>query len=141
MAAYYRLLKDPNPAVGEKAARDWCRWEDAHVAVHADHVPDPRYDDPKFRMAFARLVTHYWHHAAWLEDGAPLRDAGRLADIPGVLVHGRIDLSGPLDIAWHLAQAWPRSRLIVIDEAGHGTSDERVVAALVEATDAFASPS
>jgi proline iminopeptidase len=28
-------------------------------------------------MAFARLVTHYWRHAAWLEDGVLLRDAGR----------------------------------------------------------------
>ena len=26
-----------------------------------------------------------------------LRDAGRLAGIPGVLIHGRLDLSGPLD--------------------------------------------
>ncbi len=33
-------------------------------------------------MAFARLVTHYWHHVAWLEDGALLRDAERLAGIP-----------------------------------------------------------
>ena len=138
VAAYYRLLNDPDPAVREKAARDWCSWEDAHVAVRSDHRPDPRYDDPVFRMAFARLVTHYWHHAAWLEDGALLRDAGRLAGIPGVLVHGRIDVSGPLDIAWHLAQAWPGSELIVIDEAGHGARDPGVTEALLAATDRFA---
>jgi proline iminopeptidase len=33
-------------------------------------------------MAFARLVTHYWHHAAWLDDGALLRDAERLGESP-----------------------------------------------------------
>jgi proline iminopeptidase len=33
VAAYYRLLHDPDPIVREKAAGDWCRWEDAHVAV------------------------------------------------------------------------------------------------------------
>src|ERR1051326_1325332 len=98
VAAYVRLLHDPDPAVRERAAADWCRWEDAHVAVRPDHGHDPRYDDPRFRMAFARPVTHYWHHAAWREDGALLREAGRLAGVPGVLVHGRLDVSGPVDV-------------------------------------------
>jgi proline iminopeptidase len=65
--------------------------------------PDPRYDDPVFRLCFARLVTHYWRHAAWLEDGALLRDVDKLTGIPGVLIHGRRDLSAPLDIPWMLA--------------------------------------
>jgi proline iminopeptidase len=138
VAAYYRLLNDPDPAVREKAARDWCRWEETHVAVRSDHRDDPRYDDPRFRMAFARLVTHYWHHAAFLEDGALLRDAGRLAGIPGVVVHGRMDLSSPLDVAWHLSKAWPGSELIVIDDAGHGAGEPGMQEALVGAIDRFA---
>jgi proline iminopeptidase len=138
VAAYYRLLHDRDPAVREKAARDWCRWEDAHVAIRANHRPDPRYDDPRFRKAFARLVTHYWHHAAFVEDGALLRDAGGLAGIPGVLIHGRLDLSSPLDIAWHLSRAWPGSELIVVDEAGHGAGQPGLQDALSAAIDRFA---
>ncbi len=138
VAAYRRLLHDPSPAVREQAALDWCCWEDTHVAVGPDHRHDPRYDDPKFRMAFARLVTHYWHHLAWLQDGVLVREARLLAGIPGVLIHGRIDLSGPLDIAWHLAQAWPGSQLVVVEEAGHGTGDRRIHGALVDALDRFA---
>jgi proline iminopeptidase len=138
VAAYARLLHASNPAVREQAARDWCTWEDSHVAVRPDHRPDPRYDDPRFRMAFARLVTHYWQHAAWMEDGALLRDAEQLAGIPGVLLHGRIDLSSPLDIAWQLSRAWPDSELVVIDEAGHGAGDPGMRAAIVAATDRFA---
>ena len=140
VAAYCRLLSDPDPAVSEKAALDWCSWEDTHVAVRRDHKHDTRYDDPRFRMTFARLVTHYWHHAAFLEDGALLRDAGRLAGIPGVLVHGWLDLSGPIDTAWHLAQAWPGSELVVIDDAGHSSGHPGMTEALVAATDRFASP-
>jgi proline iminopeptidase len=45
---------------------------DGHVSVRPDHRPDSRYDDPRFRMTIARLVTHYWRHAAFLEDGALL---------------------------------------------------------------------
>jgi proline iminopeptidase len=140
VAAYYRLLHDPDPAVREKAARDWCRWEDVHVAVRSDHRPDPRYADPRFRMAFARLVTHYWHHAAFLEDGALLRDAGRLAGIAGVLVHGRMDLSSRLDVPSRLSQAWPGSELIVIDDAGHGAGQPGMRDAVVTAIDRFAAP-
>lgn len=138
VAAYYGLLNDPDPSVREKAARDWCRWEDAHVAARPDHRPDPRYDDPSFRMAFARLVTHYWHHAGFLEDGALLRDAGRLAGIPAVLIHGRLDLSSPLDVPWQLSHAWLGSELIVVDDAGHGTGEPGMRESVLGAIDRFA---
>jgi proline iminopeptidase len=136
--AYSRLLQDPDPAVRERAARDWCTWEDTHVATGRDHQPDPRFQDPVFRMVFARLVTHYWRHTAWLQDGALLRDAGKLAGTPGVLVHGRLDISSPPDVAWHLAQSWPDATLTIIDEAGHGTRHSDTAEALIAATDRFA---
>jgi proline iminopeptidase len=138
VAAYHRLLQDPGAPVRERAARDWCRWEDAHVTVRRQHRPNPRYEDPTFRMAFARLVTHYWRHAAWREDGELVRDAGWLAGIPGVLVHGRLDLSSPVDIAWHLARAWPGSELTVVDEAGHGARDPGVNEVVLAAIERFA---
>jgi proline iminopeptidase len=136
VAAYYRLLNHPDPAVREKAARDWCDWEDAVVSLESDSQRNPRYDDPRFRMAFARIVTHYFHHHAWLEDGILLSDAHRLAEIPGVLVHGRLDLGAPPITAWELAQAWPDAQLELVGtgHTGGGEMTERVVAA----TDRFA---
>jgi len=118
--AYSRLLADPDPTVRDAAAAAWCAWEDVHVSLQPGYEPHPRYRDPTFRMVFARLVTHYWRHAAWIEDGALLRDAGRLAGIPAVLVHGRLDVSGPADIAWQLHQRWTGSELTILDGAGHG---------------------
>ncbi|MGH3613593.1 MAG: prolyl aminopeptidase [Pseudonocardia sp.] len=139
--AYSRLLNDPDPAVREKAAQDWCNWEAAHVAVRSDLRPNPRYADPEFRICFARLVTHYWRHAGWLADGALLAGAPALAGIPGVLVHGRLDLSGPPDLAWDLAQVWQDSELVLVDNAGHGATDDAMVAAVIKATDRFATRS
>lgn len=136
--AYARLLASPDQAVREQAAKDWCAWEDTHVAVHAGHTPDPRFEDPVFRMVFARLVTHYWRNAHFLEDGILLREAGKLAGIPGVLVTGRLDVSGPPDVAWNLAKVWPDAELYLVDDAGHGAGDPGMTERLIEATDRFA---
>jgi proline iminopeptidase len=114
------MLADPDPAVRDLAAREWCIWEDAHVSLTPGHAPNPRYEDPEFRLRFARLVTHYWRHAAFLEDDQLIRDAARLDGIPGVLIQGRYDISGPLVTAWQLHRRWPTSRLHILDDAGHG---------------------
>jgi proline iminopeptidase len=120
-AAYARLLASPDPAVRERAARDWCAWEDTHVSLDPEWRPNPRFDDPVSRMEFARLVTHYWSHAGFLPDGALQRGVARLAGIPAVLITGRVDVSGPPDVAWALHRAWPGSELVVVERGGHGT--------------------
>ena len=134
VAAYYRLLQQPDLAVREQAAVEWCAWEDALVSLPG--APNPRYDDARFRMAFARVVTHYFHHLAWLEDGVLLRQADRLHGIPGVLIHGRFDLGGPLVTAWELERAWVGSTLVV-GPAGHSYADPWMRASAINATDAF----
>jgi proline iminopeptidase len=137
VAAYYRLLNQTaDPGVRERAARAWCEWEDALLSLEDGWRPNPRYDDPLFRVAFSRIVTHYFHHHAWLDDGQLLRDAGRLAGIRAVLVHGRRDLGGPLDTAWQLAGAWPGAELHTV-ETGHG-GGAAMTSAIVEATNRFA---
>jgi proline iminopeptidase len=136
--AYSRLLADPSPAVRARAARDWCDWEAAHVALGPGYRPDPRYEDPVFRFAFARLVTHYFRHAAWLEDGVLLRDAPKLAGVPGVLIHGHLDLGSPPDTAWQLAEAWPGCDLVLVDDAGHGAGHASITEAVLSATDRLA---
>jgi proline iminopeptidase len=138
-AAYARLLADRDADVRDRAAREWCAWEERHVAATTGPRTDPRYADPAFRMRFARLVTHCWRHAAWLSDHELVVGAARLAGIPGVLVHGRADISSPLDFAWQVHRAWPGSELVLVDGAGHG-ADEAMARAVVEATDRLRPP-
>lgn len=135
--AYATLLFDADPAVREQAARAWCAWEDAHVSLTPGHRPNPRFDDPAFRLGFARLVTHYWRHAAFLEEDQLLCDASTLNGIPGVLIHGRYDVSSPLETAWRLSQRWTTSQLQVLDDAGHGGGDT-FLSAVVGALNLFA---
>jgi len=118
--AYRRLMENLDSAVRERAANDWCAWEDAAIAHESLGNPGQYSAKPvAAKLAFVRICTHYFAHAAWLEDGQLLRNAHRLNGIPGVLIHGRLDLSAPLRTAWELAQAWPDAELKVIEDSGH----------------------
>jgi proline iminopeptidase len=61
-----------------------------------------------------------------------LAGMGRIAHIPATLIHGRYDVSGPLDTAWELHKAWPASHLVVVEDAGHfgGSMGEQFTAAI-----------
>lgn len=133
IAAYHRLLIHPDPAIHLKAARDWHEWEDSLISVDPERKPNQDRLDPVFQLTFARLVTHYFGNLAWLEDGQLLRDAGRLAGIPGILIHGRFDMGGPPTTAWELTRAWPGSELIMVGGAGHSTKDPGMTEAVLDA--------
>jgi proline iminopeptidase len=141
-AAYNRLIESTDPAVRERAARAWTDWETA--IVPAPPRSEERYEDPVFRMGFARTVTHYFGNDHFLgegndgDGGIVLRDAPLLKDIPGTLVQGSLDFGNLLGIVWRLHHAWPGSELVVIDEAGHDTGAPGVADALTAATDKYA---
>lgn len=118
--AYHHLITHPDPQVREKAAIAWCRWEDVHVSLDPAFQPYPLFNDPVYRMVFATLVIHYWKHAGFPVEPGIMESMDRIAHIPGVLIHGRWDISSPLQTAWNLHQRWPGSRLVVVPGEGHG---------------------
>lgn len=139
VAAYNALLFDADPAVRDKAARDFHDWDNASASVTAQAGRASDGVDPARLLARSRIVTHVFRHAAWMEEGHLLANAHRLQGIPGVLVHGRLDLQGPLVTAWELARAWPEAKLVVIDGAGHSAGDAGMAEAITAALDGFAS--
>ncbi|MGH3033894.1 MAG: prolyl aminopeptidase, partial [Gaiellaceae bacterium] len=136
--AFHRLLYDPDPAVRRRAAVAWCTWESATPAWPPTAGLAQRFTDPAYALAFARLVTHYVKHDAFLEEGSLLRDAHVLADIPGLLVNGRFDLQAPLATAWELNHVWPRAELVIVEDAGHSPDHPGLTRELIRATDRFA---
>jgi proline iminopeptidase len=134
--AYHWLLFDPYPSVRRRAAEEWCVWESATPDWPPRMGLAERFRDPEYALAFARIVTHYVRHNAWLEDGSLLRGADALADIPGILVNGRFDFQAPIGNAWELKRAWPGAELVIVDDAGHGAS-AGLMQELLRATDGF----
>ncbi|MEV0399960.1 prolyl aminopeptidase [Actinoallomurus sp. NPDC050550] len=140
VAAYSRLMEHPDAAVREKATADWCAWEDAVLSGETNNTSNPYGDrPPAARLALVRICSHYFAHGAWLEEGVLLREAGRLAGVPGVLIHGRLDMGGPLETAWELNRAWPDAELIVAEDAGH-LGSETTRDHVLRALDRFAVP-
>ncbi len=136
--AFQRRLNNADRMVRDPAALAWCTWESASLAWPPIHGLARRFADPAFRIAFARLVTHYVSNNGFLEDGILLRRADQLANIPGILINGRYDFQAPIGWTWELRRVWPRARIEVVDNAGHEASSERITRQLVRATDEFA---
>jgi proline iminopeptidase len=137
LLGYHQLVNDPDPDVRARAAQAWSNWEGAAVSL----VPHPgltaTYADPAFAVPFARIALHYFVHGGWLEPDQLVREAGKLAGIPGRIVQGRYDAVCPPVTAWELHEAWPDSTLLMLPQAGHAVTDRGVLDALLDATDEF----
>ena len=137
LTSYYRRLCDPDPAVHRPAAAAWSRYEASCSTLipHADSIE--ALSDPLTSLALARLEAHYFINNMFMEEGALLRNAVLLKDIPGLIVQGRYDVVCPPVSAWELAAAWPNADLIEIADAGHSAAEPGTARALVAATEGF----
>lgn len=135
IAAYARRLFDPDPAVHLPAAQAWSVWEGSTLSLIGDPQRVQRFSDPHFALTFARIECHYFVNRGFLDhDGALLTNAVRLADIPGVIVHGRYDVVTPVVSAVDLAAAWPKAELRIVPDAGHAMTEPGIIHDLIAAT-------
>ncbi|NKN32616.1 prolyl aminopeptidase [Marichromatium bheemlicum] len=137
--AYHRRLTGDDEVARMAAAKAWSIWEGRCSTLRPNDVVSDHFADPHLALSLARIECHYFVNHAFLAPEQLLRDAGRLAGIPGVIVQGRYDLICPMRSAWELHQAWPEARFEVIPDAGHSAFEPGIQHALVTATDRFAS--
>lgn len=139
IAAYHRRLTSDDEAVRLEAAKAWSIWEGATSFLRIDPGFADAHGDPHFALAFARIENHYFTHKGFFEvDDQLLRDAHKIAHIPGVIVHGRYDVVCPIANAWDLHNAWPNADLVIAPTSGHSAFEPEILDALVSATDRFA---
>ena len=138
LGAYHRLLTGADDIARMAAAKAWSIWEGRTATLVPSGAVVSHFGDPHVALSLARIECHYFVHQAFLRPNQLLEDAGRLAGIPGVIVHGRYDLICPLENAWALHQAWPGSELAIVPDAGHAASEPGIRSALVDAADRFA---
>jgi proline iminopeptidase len=137
--AYAGMLSDADPVLRELAATEWCRWESATPSWPPSDELAERFTDRTFAYAFARLVTHYVRHDAWLGGEVLLEGLGAIDDVPAVLIQGRFDFQAPLGAAWEIHRRWRASNLEVVDRVGHDAGAPDMTDAIVGAIERFAS--
>lgn len=138
MQAYHRRLTGSDQQERERCAIAWSVWEGRCATLQPDSSIEEHYRDPQVALAFAGIENHYFVNAAFFEPNQLLRDAHRLANIPGVIVHGRYDLVCPVEQAFDLHRAWPQAELVIVPDAAHAVTEPGITAALLQATDRFA---
>jgi proline iminopeptidase len=139
IGAFHRRLTSDDEATRLAAARAWSVWEGATSFLNADPDFVSGHEDAAFALAFARIENHYFVNGGFFEvEDQLLRDADKITDIPGVIVHGRYDVVCPIQNAWELHQAWPKSELMISPTSGHSAFEAENIDALVRATDKFA---
>jgi proline iminopeptidase len=137
VGAYYRRLTGDDEVARMAAAKAWSLWEGRASTLLPKASVTDHFTSPKTALSLARIECHYFVNNSFVSAGRILQQASRLRDIPGVIVHGRYDIVCPLEQAWALHQAWPQSRLHIIQDAGHSATEPGIVDALLTATRQF----
>ena len=138
MRAYYKRLTGTDEIARMAAAKAWSIWEGMCSTLRPSNSVVDHFADPHTAFSLARIECHYFVNDTFMQPGQLLADAHRLADIPGVIVHGRYDMVCPLDNAFALHKVWPQAELNIIRDAGHSAAEPGIIDALVKATKDFA---
>lgn len=140
VAAYYRRLTGPDDAERQKAARAWSLWEGVTLSLLPNPLREKAFAADHYAAAMAAIECHYFVNGAFFDhDGWIIANAGRLREIPAVLIQGRYDVCTPARTAWDLHRAWPEAQLVMVPDAGHTGTEPGIADAMVRATDGFAS--
>jgi len=134
LKAYARRLLCDDPQQYWPAARAWSRFEGRRVFLLPQEEES---SSDTLDLGVGRLESHYMAHGGFLEDDQLIRDIGRIAHLPAVIVQGRYDVICPPLAAYRLQQAWPGARMRMIPDAGHGALETGIARALVAATEQF----
>jgi proline iminopeptidase len=135
---YATLLEHPDHAVRLSAARRWSVFE----ATLANLVPDAARiagaSEEQVAYAMARIEVHYFRNNRYVPEDQLLRRVDRICHLPATIVQGRYDLLCPPMTAIQLHRAWPGSRLIIVDDAGHSATEPGIRSALLNVMDEIA---
>jgi proline iminopeptidase len=138
MEGYAALLEHPEYAVRLEAARRWCVFE----ASLANLIPDPArlagVHQEQTAYAMARIEVHYFRNNRYVPEDQLLKRLDKIQHLPATIVQGRYDLLCPPATAIELHRAWPGSRLILVEDAGHSATEAGIRAALVAEMDEIA---
>jgi proline iminopeptidase len=137
LQGYARLLEHPERAVRLDAARRWSLYEATLANLLPDSARLAGAGEEHVAYAMARIEVHYFRHNRYQPDDHLLRGVERIRHLPATIVQGRYDLLCPPISAFELHAAWPGSRLVMVEDAGHSATEPGIRSALIGVMDAL----
>jgi proline iminopeptidase len=137
LGAHYRRLTGADEIARMASAKAWSIWEGRTATLKLNQAVVDFFGSPHTAISLARIESHYFINHIFAEPDQILRDARRLRNIPGNIIHGRYDMVCPLQSAWDLHHVWPAAKLNIIPDAGHSMTEPGIIDALIQATTAL----
>ena len=133
--AYTKKLKSKNKKTRKKYLKLFNDTSDNHV------TSKPMTDSYTDMMNGATVYNHYLMHDWFLKPKQMILQSNinKVKHIPTTFVHGRFDFICPMEMAWEMHKALPKSKMVVV-QAGHSVSDKEVALAVTKASDDFKIP-
>ena len=136
--AYYKRLTGIDDKSRIIASKAWSTWEACTSKLIYNKKSLHQFDNEKVAEAFAKIECHYFINKGFFKyDGWILDNISAIKNIPNVIVQGRHDVVCPMISAWDLHKVWKKSKLVIIEDAGHSMLEIGVQNKLIEYTDKF----
>jgi proline iminopeptidase len=133
--SYWRRILDADPAIHGPAARAWHDTERI-LSEHASgrvRLDPASLDATRALPATPFMEAHYFQNDCFMKPGQLLAEAGKLGQIPGLIVQGRYDLLCPPATSHALCAVWPGSEVRLVEGAGHSLYDPGIRNAVMKA--------
>ena len=147
---YHRCLFAEEHELNQKAARAWSDWTDTIVTWTLPTIEKSSEENEKKnekttttnshhnitdkQIRSIRLEAHYAINGYFLEVDHLLNNMDTIKHLPTQIIHGRKDITCPVESSWRLHKKFENSTLNILPYAGHLSGEPDMIEALVDAT-------
>jgi proline iminopeptidase len=135
--ALLKVFTSDDKKTARRVADAWARYAIKIGRLHASDESVAKGFGDWDPLPACRIDCQYASNTFFLAEGQLLRDADRLKDVPVTIINGRYDMICPPITAYELHKRLPKSKLIIVEEAGHSEGEPGTTQALLEAVAAF----
>lgn len=114
----YQLLKSDKKRDHETALKGYGSYERLLGDVNPQLPCGPFTEED---MSYPSIFFHYDANDYFIKPDQILKETPKIAHIPTLIFHNRLDMNCPLQNAWDLHNALPKSKLCIIPSRGHGS--------------------
>ncbi|MBN3034650.1 MAG: prolyl aminopeptidase [Bacteroidales bacterium] len=114
------LLSSADTTLVRRIAGAWMRYEWRISDIDVDTAEVNEWIRHNDSFAFGMIENQYMANGCFLQEGQLWDHLERIRHIPTVIINGRFDMPCPVRTAYRLHQELPRSRIVIVENGGHG---------------------